>query len=47
MAKNMDEMDHQDSLTTKISALLPKTGQPFRFVYQYDFGNTSLMAILR
>jgi hypothetical protein len=40
MEENMEEMDYQDSTSTKISDILPKTGKRFRFVYEYDFGDS-------
>jgi len=40
MEENMEEMDYQDSTTTKISDLLPKTSKRFRFQYEYDFGDS-------
>lgn len=40
MEENMEEMDYQDSTRTKLSAILPKTGKRFRFVYEYDFGDS-------
>jgi len=40
MEENMEEMDYRDSTRTKLSAILPKTGKRFRFVYEYDFGDS-------
>ena len=40
MQENFEEMEYQDSTTTKISDILPKTGKRFRFQYEYDFGDS-------
>jgi hypothetical protein len=40
MAENFEEFDYADSTTTKLSAVLPKTGKRFRFEYHYDFGDS-------
>jgi hypothetical protein len=40
MQENFEEMEYQDSTTTKISDILPKTGRRFRFQYEYDFGDS-------
>ncbi len=37
--ENFVEFDYQDSTSTKLSDLLPRTGKRFRFEYQYDFGD--------
>jgi len=34
-----DDHEFEDSTTTKISDILPKTGERFRFEYEYDFGD--------
>jgi Plasmid pRiA4b ORF-3-like protein len=39
-AENFEDMDYKDSATTKISAILPKSGRRFRFEYEYDFGDS-------
>ena len=39
MDENFEEPDHQDSTTTHLSEILPRSGQRFRFVYEYDFGD--------
>jgi hypothetical protein len=39
MAENFEEMEYEDSTTTKLSAILPTSGKRFRFEYQYDFGD--------
>jgi hypothetical protein len=40
MEENFEEMDFQDSTTTMLSDLVPKTGRRLRFTYEYDFGDT-------
>jgi hypothetical protein len=40
MQENFEDMDYEDSTTTKISDILPKTGRRFRFLYEYDFGDS-------
>src|SRR5262249_39185526 len=37
--ENFAEMNYEDSLSTRISAILPKSGRRFRFEYEYDFGD--------
>jgi hypothetical protein len=39
MQENFEEMEYEDSTTTKLSDILPKSGRRFRFEYQYDFGD--------
>jgi hypothetical protein len=39
MQENFEEMEYEDSTSTKLSAILPKTGRRFRFEYEYDFGD--------
>jgi len=34
-----DEIPPVDSLCTRISGVVPKDGKPFRFEYEYDFGD--------
>jgi hypothetical protein len=34
-----DDQEVIDSLETKISQIVPKNGKPFRFQYEYDFGD--------
>jgi hypothetical protein len=38
--ENFEPMDYKDSTTTMLSAILPKTGERFRFLYEYDFGDS-------
>lgn len=40
MEEDFEEFGYEDSTTTKISDILPKTGKQFRFEYQYDFGDS-------
>jgi hypothetical protein len=37
--ENFAEMNYEDSLSTKISAILPQSGRRFAFEYEYDFGD--------
>jgi len=39
MQENFDDMDYEESTSTKLSAILPKTGRRFAFEYEYDFGD--------
>jgi hypothetical protein len=38
-ADNFEKMEYEDSTTTKLSDILPKSGKRFRFEYEYDFGD--------
>lgn len=40
MQENFAEMSYQDSTTTKLSDILPESDKPFRFQYEYDFGDS-------
>ena len=40
MEENFAEFGYEDSTSTKISDILPKTGKRFRFEYEYDFGDS-------
>jgi hypothetical protein len=40
MQENFEDMEYEDSTTTKISDILPKTARRFRFLYEYDFGDS-------
>lgn len=40
MQENFEDMDYEDSTTTKIIDILPRTGRRFRFQYEYDFGDS-------
>ena len=39
LVENFDELDYEDSTTTKLSEILPESGEQFRFDYEYDFGD--------
>jgi hypothetical protein len=38
--ENFEDMGYKDSTTTNISDILPEGGRRFRFVYEYDFGDS-------
>jgi hypothetical protein len=40
LQENFEDMDYEDSTTTRISDILPKGGRRFRFQYEYDFGDS-------
>jgi hypothetical protein len=40
LQENFEDMEYEDSTTTKTSDILPKTGRRFRFQYEYDFGDS-------
>ena len=40
MEEDFNEFDCRDSTATKLSDILPENGQRFRFVYEYDFGDS-------
>lgn len=39
LEENFDEMDYKDSTTTRLSMVVSKSGESFRFDYEYDFGD--------
>jgi hypothetical protein len=39
MEENMEEYHYKDSTRTRISKILPKTGERLNFIYEYDFGD--------
>jgi hypothetical protein len=39
MQENFADMNYEDSTSTKIKGILPKSGARFRFEYEYDFGD--------
>ena len=39
LQENFAEMDYEDSMLTKLSEILSKSGESFRFDYEYDFGD--------
>src|SRR5262249_35780906 len=40
MEETFEEMGYEESTTTKLSQILPKTGKRFWFLYEYDFGDS-------
>jgi hypothetical protein len=40
LEESFAEMNYEDSTSTKLSQILPNTGQRFRFEYEYDFGDS-------
>lgn len=40
MEENFEEMEYKDSTTTMLSDKVPKGGKRFRFLYEYDFGDS-------
>jgi hypothetical protein len=40
MADNFVELGYEDSTATKLSDIVPAGGKTFRFVYEYDFGDS-------
>lgn len=40
MEENFVEMGYEDSTSARLSKILPNTGEPFRFEYEYDFGDS-------
>jgi hypothetical protein len=38
--ENFEDMGYKDSTTANITDILPRTGRRFRFVYEYDFGDS-------
>jgi hypothetical protein len=39
LMEELPEIDYQDTTTTRLSDILPRSGKRFRFVYEYDFGD--------
>src|SRR5262249_47077643 len=39
MQDNFAEMNYEDSTGTKLTEILPASGKPFQFEYEYDFGD--------
>jgi hypothetical protein len=39
LEENFAEMDYEDSTSTRLSEILPKTDKRFRLEYEYDFGD--------
>jgi hypothetical protein len=46
MQENFEEMNYADSTTAKLSDLFPRGSKPFRFEYEYDFGDSWLHEVL-
>src|SRR5437763_914709 len=46
MLESFEEMEYQDSTTTRLSDALPKAGRRPRFQYEYDFGDSWYHEIL-
>jgi hypothetical protein len=40
MQENFKEFGYEDSTTTKLSDILPRSGKRFRLEYEYDFGDS-------
>jgi hypothetical protein len=40
MAENFEDMDYRDSTRTKLSDILTRARKGFRFMYEYDFGDS-------
>jgi hypothetical protein len=40
LQENFEDLEYQDSTTTRISDILPMPGSRLRFQYQYDFGDS-------
>src|SRR5437016_5804759 len=40
MQENFEELNYEESTSTKLSNILPKTGKQFEFIYEYDFGDS-------
>ena len=46
MQENFEEMDFSDSTKTLLSQILPNSGTPFKFKYEYDFGDGWMHEVL-
>jgi len=46
MEEDFEEFGYLDSTRTKISQIVPEDGKPFKFLYEYDFGDGWLHEIL-
>lgn len=40
MQENFEEMEYEDSTTTNLSDIIPQKAKTFRFIYEYDFGDS-------
>jgi hypothetical protein len=39
MQENFEELRYKDSMSTRLSEIVPRSGERFRFEYEYDFGD--------
>jgi|SRR5579864_4311620 len=46
LQENFNEMEYEDSTTTKLSDIIPQNGKRFQFTYEYDFGDSWYHEIL-
>ena len=46
MREDFEEMGYADSTTTNLSDIIPDNGERFRFIYEYDFGDSWYHEIL-
>src|SRR5271157_4079742 len=46
MQENFEEMAYEDSTTTNLSDIIPKNAKKFKFIYEYDFGDSWYHEIL-
>ena len=46
MGGNFEELEYEDSTITKLSDIIPKNSKRFRFLYEYDFGDSWYHEIL-
>jgi len=46
LEEDFEAFEYVDSTRTKISQIVPTDGKPFKFVYEYDFGDSWLHEIL-
>src|SRR5260370_579605 len=40
LQENFEEMEYEDSTTTNLSEIIPENAKKFRFIYEYDFGDS-------
>ncbi len=40
MQENFEELEYEDSTTTNLSDIISGAGKKFRFMYEYDFGDS-------
>jgi hypothetical protein len=46
LEETFGELRYEDSTTTRLSDIIPEGGEPFRFEYEYDFGDGWLHEVL-